>query len=815
MDKKKNRRLTTRILRTILFIILVLSLGVYSGFRNAEDDIFKNLKLSEINENTQVFRDHLGTPTIIAQDLNDLIFVQGYEFARDRSFQLQIFYSIVNGKLSEIFGNDLIEADILLKTLDFKSIGERAEARLDNFYIDLVQSYVNGINLYYERHEFNLPWEFQVLGLEPNPWSVSDSLAIQALLSYNFDFNNFKDEIVRLQVVQQIGINKSLEILPIHNSETQLYLQSNNSTLSSLESTFFDPLANIFSKSDFQGFSANSWVLAGSQSETGNPIIANDPQVGLEIPSFWYQINLQMTDNSLNVQGYTIPGLPLVFVGHNMDIGWGISPSNVDTLDLLYLTHNETHYFYDNSWIEFAVKELNIKVAGFPTTKRNMYSTEMGPILNITDEWYVIKWTMLEDVSRDQMIRALYQINIARDINEMYNALEYFVAPNLNFIFADTLDGIGAQTAGLIPIRDEGYGYIPKNGSEINQAWTDFVEYDNMSRIQNPERGFIISTGQPLKDNNFYQTSHNLLSSYRNERITNLLNDSMELKGKSDEKFGTIDMKKIQGDVLNLAGESILSPLFSDIQTEIDSHSDLELQPLLDELTIWDYEMNKESVAATIFATFRIFFVEEILSDELEATTVNLILNDVIGSVSKLLINNKTDLWFDDISTVNITEAASQIAYNALKSTQDFLNDEIGDKIENWNWGRMHSVSFNHIMGNSAPLLGGLNLGPNSMNGSTFTVNSFHDSPKIVNDKINFRSTFGPSFRLIMEVNGNWTNVEGMHAPGMSGHLTSEHYDDGHKNWVNLKYDSWLYNPLVVLLVQELTITFSHGESNE
>ncbi|OLS23761.1 MAG: Acyl-homoserine lactone acylase QuiP precursor [Candidatus Heimdallarchaeota archaeon LC_2] len=811
----EKKKITPRILKTILFIILVLSLGVYSGFRNSEDDIFTNLKLSEINAEVQVYRDQKGIPTIIAQDLNDLIFVQGYEFARDRSFQLQIFHAIVNGELSEIFGSDLIEADVLLKALNFKLIGIKAEARLDDFYFGLIQSYVNGINLYFERHEFNLPWEFQVLGLDSNLWEVSDSLAVQALLSYNFDFANFKQELVRLQVMQQVGVNRSLEILPINDIMVKQYLQNDSSSYTDLKTTFFDPLANLFRRSDFQGFSANSWVLAGSQTETGNAIIANDPHLGFEIPSFWYQINLQLSDNTFNVQGFAIPGFPFVIVGHNMDVAWGISPSNIDTIDLLYIKNNKTHYFYDETWRKFEVEEVDIHIAGLPTSKRVIYKTEIGSVLNITDDWYVIKWTMLENVERDQMTRAFYQVNIAKNINNVHEALRYLTAPNLNFVFADNSNNIGAQNTGLIPVRKIGYGFIPKNGSSITEAWLGFIDYDNMSYLENPNNGFIVSTGTKLDEKNSKSISSDLLSNYRNERISNLLADTTELKGESNVKLGIADMEKIQGDIKNLAAAEILPLLISDIQEEIDFTSDQHLQPILDELDSWDYKMEKTSVAATIFATFRILFVEAIFSDELEAHTIRLVINDVLEPVSGMLITNKTDPWFDDINTLNRTEDASEIAYNALKLTNENLEAKLGDNIENWKWEKIHLISYNHVMGDSAPFLGGLNLGPTGVNGSTFTINSFQETPKLVNNEIIYESTFGPSFRLIMEVNTIWNNVIGMHAPGMSGHLTSEHYDDGYGEWLTFTYTIWLFNPIDVVLIQELTITYSHGEDNE
>ncbi|MFV2014686.1 MAG: penicillin acylase family protein, partial [Candidatus Heimdallarchaeota archaeon] len=179
--------LAQQVIKTILFIMLFVSLGVYSGIRNAEDDIFQDLKISEIKEEVQVYRDDFGIPTIIAKNINDMALAQGYEFARDRTFQLELFHAFINAKLSSIFGIDLLEADVMIQTLNFKGVGEKAKTKLDQFYLDIVGSYVRGINLYFEQHTFNLPWEFQVLGIEPSVWEISDSLSMQAILAYYFN----------------------------------------------------------------------------------------------------------------------------------------------------------------------------------------------------------------------------------------------------------------------------------------------------------------------------------------------------------------------------------------------------------------------------------------------------------------------------------------------------------------------------------------------------------------------------------------------------------------------------------------------------
>ncbi|MCE7734137.1 MAG: penicillin acylase family protein, partial [Candidatus Heimdallarchaeota archaeon] len=425
------RQIAGRVAKITLFISLFVSLGVYSGIRNADDTIFQDLKIIEIEDEVQVYRNNLGVPTIIANNIKDMAFVQGYEFARDRTFQLELYHALINAKLSTIFGFDLLEADVMIKSLDFKAIGMRAEAKLDQFYLEIVGSYVNGINLYYEQHEFNLPWEFQVLGINPSIWEISDSLSMQAVLAYYFNFDGFANELKRLTTIKKVGMSKSLELFPIESQSARNFLLNSNATYNALETEYEDPFSTLFLKQDFQAVTGNNWVINGSNTISGNPIMANDLSMRLSIPSFWYEVNLQLSHDRLNVQGLAIPGLPLVLIGHNQDLAWGVGESNIDSVDLLYFNSNTTHYYHDGLWKEYDVRSYEFDIAGFPAIDRKIYKTVMGPILNISEGWYSVQWTLLENMTRDLMFQSIYLLNTATSITDAHLALEYLTAPSI------------------------------------------------------------------------------------------------------------------------------------------------------------------------------------------------------------------------------------------------------------------------------------------------------------------------------------------------------------------------------------------------
>lgn len=805
----ESGQIVRRVAKVALFLSLFVSLGIYSGIRNGEDTIVRDLKFLEIEEDVQVYRNNFGVPTIIANNLNDLAFVQGYEFARDRTFQLEMYHAFINAKLSTIFGLDLLEADVMIQSLNFKDIGIRAEAKLDQFYLNIVGAYVNGINQFFEQHEFNLPWEFQVLGIDPSKWEISDSLSMQAILAYYFNFDGFANELKRLTTIKTVGVSKSLDLFPIESDSARNSLLDSNTTYNVLETEYEDPFSTLFQKQEFQAVTGNNWVIKGSMTTSGNPIIGNQLNMRLSIPSFWYEVNLQLSNNNLNVQGYAIPGLPLILIGHNQDLAWGVGESNIDSVDLLFFKSNATHYFHEGIWKEFFVESYEFAIIGVPNIDRKIYKTEMGPILNISEGWYSIKWTLLENLTRDLMFQSLFMLNTATSIDDAHSALEYLTAPSINFILAEVSGGIGMQSTGLIPTREYNHGMIPENGSSYEIGWVDFVEYQSMNYVANGNTNYIVNGLQLANKTNDYYLYDSSTPSYQSIRLNQLLNNS-----DLNQQFELDEAEIIQSDIFNLAAKNILEPILNKLSLEINLLSLENLQPMIDELNSWNFLMDTESSAATIFETFRLFYNLEVYSDELSVSTANMLVNNNAYHLDNLLNSNQSDIWFDDITTLNKTENAIDLAIRALDSTYLYLSESLGTNVDNWRWGKLHQITFKHVMGNSAPFLGGLNKGPVGVNGSTFTINSFPDTLFKSDMEPSFEAFRGSSFKLVMEISSDWDHVQGLHAPGMSGHLTSDHYDDGYQDWIYLSYRDWMFNPLKIILTQEKTITYSHGDEN-
>jgi penicillin amidase len=753
-----------------------------------------------------VYRDEIGAPTIVASHLEDLVFGQGYEFARDRTWQLEQYHAIINGELAKLFGPDLLEVDEFIRTIGFKRAAEIASKKINPTILKLINSYLDGVNAYFDLHKNNLPLEYQLLNLKPTRWSVVDVVAMQGVMAYNFAFGGLSAELLRLKVIQQIGGEKSLELFPIEYLPARDYIANYNETTHQLGSHLESPLRKIFGQST--GFASNNWVIHGNKTESGNPLIANDPHLGLEVPGLWYQVNLQLTDNSYNVQGYTIPGVPLVLVGHNKYVAWAATSALIDALDLFYVVENGTHYFMDDEWKSFEILSETIEVKGASDESYQIKMTDIGPLMNTTDGWYVVKWTLLEGYERDQMFLAVYMLNNAETLSDIHDALYYWVTPGINFVFASVSGDIGYQYGGLLPIRKNGFGLLPQNGSDSKNGWNGTIDYEDQLFIVNPPEGYFATANERVDRRELFYINEGYAHDYRVNRIKEILSEGIDFEGSDGSDFSVEDIQVMQADTKNLAAIDLLEPVIdviSNIRSE-GKYADI-IKSVVNELINWDYHMVKDSIAATIFATYRLFLVQHVFEDELGEEITEDIMYSGIKPIAKFFIENKTNHWFDDQSTENIIESASDIIEKAIDKTVEHLINELGGNINNWKWGRVHKVSFNHVMGDILPFL---NAGPEASDGSTFTINSYLPSPTWHEGEITYHSTYGPSFRLTAEVEATWSKVYSISAPGVSGHLLSKHYNDVFEDWLNFSYRRWLFSISDVEANHKFTTEFNH-----
>lgn len=797
-----------------LSLLLFMSTTAYLVVHNSEDS-FSEIQSSYLSETVRVYRDEMGAPTIVGSNINDVLFAQGYEFARDRMWQLEFYRSVSTGELSRLIGPSQIDNDKALRKLGIHRAAQQTAERLPDQYKEYIQSYVNGLNTYIRSHQNALPIELEILGVKPKEWSVIDTLAIQGVMAFDLAYGGLSAELRRLTLVQAIGGEKSLEVLPVVYEPASEYLRNVNvSDVGALGADFTQhPLNTMFGGIDklALGVGSNNWVISGNLTNSGAPILANDMHLGLSTPGIWYQVHLVATDGSLNVQGFALPGAPFVVAGHNEDIAWGFTNTGLDAIDLFYLKRNSTHYLVNNSdWLPFEIRKETIPVKGGAPVEFEYELSKFGVMDIIDGTEYAIRWTLTEGYERDQIFRAIYSLNVATNVNEIHEALRYFAVPGQNVVFATVSGNIGYQFTGLMPIRTNGYGLLPQNGSNGLNDWNGSVPYEDQLFIVNPEKGFFGTANQEIDDRHLFYIAENYAVEYRGKRINQILDNqtNFDLQG---TKFSEIDVMKMHGDTYSLAVDDILIPVFNGLKSYDFSklqNADLEIiQNVLSRFENWDHRMISSSPEATVFVTFRINFVHSTFVDELGYNLTSSINYAAHRSLARFLKNPDDVVWFDDKTTTE-NETAVDIAARALANSIDFLKENYGSSIEDWNWGAVHKATFEHAMGAVLPFL---NVGPAPSNGTTFTINAGGGRGGDV-ENLSFGQTHGPSERLIARVEPNWSVVYGLTPPGISGNRFSEHYNDAYDKWRLIDYSQWQFSVDVVQSNQDLTAVYTKEE---
>ncbi len=774
-------------------ILLTSSVWVFLVVHNQEDT-FSVVESDSISEPVKVYRDSRGTPTIIGSNIKDVLYAQGYEFARDRLWQLEFYRSVMTGELSRIFGESQLNADRALRKLGIYRAALAMESKLDAQHFELVQSYVNGINDYIDSHKFHLPLEFQLLGVKPKKWSVAVSLGIQGVMAFDLAYGGLVDELLRLDLVKTVGGEKSLEILPITYQPAADYIR--NLTKESVaglgtaqSGLLMETLGKLSTKA--LGIGSNNWVISGNLTQSGAPILANDMHLGLSVPGIWNQVHLIATDGSLHVQGFSLPGIPLVVAGHNEHVAWGYTNTGLDAIDLYYLTHNETHYLVNGTeWLPFTIYEEEIPVSGGDPVAFSYKVSKFGVLDTIGEQEYAIRWTLTEGFERDQIFRAIMGLNTAKNASDIHEALRYFGVPGQNVVFAIVDGDIGYQFAGIIPIRKSGYGLIPQNGSDGSADWLGIVPYEDQLFVLNPSKGYFATANEEIDDRHLFYIADGYAVGYRGKRINQILANQTNF----DLPFGKFteqDVMRMQGDTYSLAFEDLLLPVLSNLKSyDFSSFSENDL--ITNALTLfddWDRQMITSSIEATIFVVYRINLIHWTFVDELGSNLAQRINYGAHVSVAQFLKSPSNVTWFDDVNTTE-TETHIDIAAKAFANTVSYLKEKLGDDMTTWKWGRVHQATFSHVMGSVFPFL---NVGPLPSNGTAFTVNAGGgQGSDITNLKLS--QSHGPSERFVIRVDGVWDNIYGLTPPGNSGNLFSKHYGNAFEDWLNIRYVKWEFN---------------------
>lgn len=775
----------------------LLGAGYYWLLRRPLARTRGTLRLTGLQNKVEIIRDRWGVPHIYAKNSCDLAFAQGFVHAQDRLWQMDFQRRLVAGRLSEVMGEQTVPVDRWIRILGMRRVAEQEVALIDaNIRAD-VEAYAAGVNA--RIAQGRLPVEFTLLRYKPEPWTVADSLSWIKMMSWTLSVN-WETEILRAQLISRLGPERAAELEPDYFDRWPRivlpgvdYSAIGSAALERAKASrpFTGPPACA-------GLGSNNWVLAGSRTATGAPLLANDMHLSLGSPCIWYENHLVCND--LNVTGITLPGIAGVVSGHNGHVAWGFTNGFPDVQDLYMERLRRTdddgvQYEYQGQWLDAEVIREEIHVKGSETVVEKVVITHHGPIINAlapdligsgstesTDvQPLALRWASLEP---DTMFHALYGMNRARNCIEFREALRHWAAPIQNMVYADTKGNIAYSFPGKVPIRARGDGQVPVPGWTGEYEWTGYIPFEELPHLYNPPSGYVATANNRVVGDDYpHYIGREYAMGDRAQRIVELI----EAQDQVDAAY----VQRMQFDLVSPSARVVTGYLG---QLEVDN---AELSPVVEMMRDWDGELAANSPAAAVYQVFMRRLIILALSDKLGDLTIRysgkgptpvLAEGSMFGArawewVQKTLTEPDSH-WFDQGNG----ETRDDVMQLALRETVDFLKAELGPEISDWAWGKLHTLTYAHVLGRVKPLDKLFNRGPYPLGGDGTTVWSTATSRY----DLSCENVIGPPFRFIADL-GDLRNSLGLLAPGQSGQPGSKHYDDHVQAWFSGEYHPMLY----------------------
>lgn len=771
----------------IFYNMLSSSLPAYQGI----------ITSSKIISDIEIYRDSFAVPYIFAENDNDAAFALGYVHAQERLFTMDFIRRAGEGRLSEILGDEAVPFDNMFRTVGIKRNILRNYSRIDPSVISLLQSYSDGVNAYIEERKGNYSIEFDVLGYQPEKWKPLHSLIIIKMMAWELNMSWWTD-LTFSELIQKLGEKKALEILPDYPENAPTIIADNFKYLSAINSSLVETDKAFRNFIGWTGthIGSNNWVVNANKSTSGKPIIANDPHLAFSAPGKWFAATVNSKEG-WETSGVTLPGVPGIVIGKGENISWVLTNVMNDDADFYIekLDSSDSKYFVDGQWRDLRIIKDTIKVKNGKDRVIEIKETHRGPIISdihtfnfiyntAESEFPPISMKWLGNEFSDEML-GFYKINKAKNWNQFREGVKYFGIPGQNFVYADTTGNIGYIMGARIPLRKKNNPTLVFDGTNTENDWQGYVPVEEIPVVLNPKENFIASANNKILKDFKYHISNLWEPSSRIDRIYELLN--------SKEKHSAEDFKKYQMDITSPYAKLITSHIvkaFEGIKI-----NDNNLKTAIELLSEWDFNLKKQSQTPSIYVVTLKYLLHNIYYDELGDDLFNrfvFLANVPFRSLLQVL-DKPESLIFDDISTAK-TESKNEIIRKSLADALTFLEENLGKDLTNWQWGRLHTVTFKHAFSGNFSLLDKyINIGPYEIGGDGTTINNteypFSESidkyPMFSHSE--FENILGPSMRYIYDF-AKPDQYYLILTTGQSGNVMSDNYRDQTPYWLQGKY---------------------------
>ena len=771
-----------RILIGVFTLLLLIFVFTYFWLKGTAPNYSGQLEKEDIQEEVEIIFNDFGVPHIYAQNAHDAYFALGYAHAQERLFQMEMIRRATSGRLSEVLGEALLPTDKIMLTLSIRKAAEKSAKKafqqIDSEYQKQSLAYLEGINSFID--EGNLPIEFYLIGFEPEHFTPEDIYTAIGYMSLSFTTAIYLDPIMT-NIYKTLGEKYLIDLSIDSISNSNHYNDEDAAVLS--EILYPKPLQEYLPVPIWEA--SNNWVMSKDRSASSKVLLANDTHIAYSQPSVWYEAHLNYP--GFEMFGFYLAGVPFALIGHNHNFGWGLTIFPFDNMDLYrekVNPANKNQYWHSGTWNNFGTQSHKIKVKDSEDVDFIIPTTVHGPILNQAytsisslESSPISLWWSLHHLETTAL-EALYEINNSNDIISFEKSVELVDIVGLNIVYGDMDDNIAWWATGKIPVRNSSIN--PKlilDGSDTANDFKGFYPFAKNPKLINPEDGLIVTANDaPIRVDGILYPGY-YYTGYRTNRIKTIVNS---------QNLWTLEgMKRIQNDVKSDRDLRIRDLIFRSVDiAQIKSEGQTQSQAV-EQLLRWDGEYSTSSIAPTVYTSIIFHLLQQTTMDELGEQQFERLANSLTmkSSLEKLFFNENSP-WWDNVETKEIVESRDDIFLSAVKLALNDLTENLGEDFNNWQWGKLHTLTHVHPIGRKEPFDKVFNVGPFAdRGGNEIVIKEAHK----YNGHGPYKVYSGPAMRLLLDF-GKTDEALSIIPTGQSGNLMSEHYADQAEMFIEGEY---------------------------
>ena len=763
-------------LKVILVLIVLIVVGGWLYSRTYQPNYSGELELNNLSDEVTVYFDEVGVPHIEAQNQQDAYTALGYVHAQDRLWQMELIRRIASGRLSEIFGKDLLQTDVFFAGLGIEEAAEKTMATLDKNsqpYL-LAEAYLNGINQYI--NEGKTPLEFSLVGVEKENYTIKDVYNVFGYMAFSFAVAHKTDPLLT-EIKEKLGDAYLNEIMTTDVSDLTINKYETKEIKGEL-SAAVSKLMDKLPVSTFIG--SNSWVIAPEKTKNGKVLFANDPHIGFSQPSVWYENHIKTPD--FEIYGFNIALMPFPLLGHNREYAYGLTMLANDDLNFYVEENNvenDNQYKTSEGYKDYELLSKTIKIKDEADTTFTVKVSKHGPIMNglishMNDDRPIAMHWLYTQLNNEQL-HVSYAMSHAKSLMSFRDAVSKIHAPGLNVMYGDAKGNIAwFASAKLYQLRDSLSSKLYLDGASGNDEITEFLPFNENPQAVNPSWNYVYSANnQPDSVRGklypgYYQPQD------RAKRISTLLNE------KND--FTKEDVQNMIYDVQSATVSDIANDLLQYVDQQNLSVSQKKAISILEN---WNGDYQKTAIAPTIYNRFLYEVLAATYKDELGGSFELFINSQLQDQALPIQINRENSIWWDNVKTASKKESRVEIITSSFLNTYAFLENQLGENVDNWLWKRVISLEHEHAIGKAGGVLRSIfNVGPFETIGGNEVINN--QIFKLDSTGV-YKITAGPSTRRVIDFS-DIENSSAILPTGQSGNVFSEHYKDQAQKFVDGKF---------------------------